>query len=275
VTGGPRVAVTRATERAALLSHELALRGAEAIHFPLTVTVPPADPRSLALAAAGVESYDLAVFTSANAVTALLAARGAEWPRPGPVVAAVGAATARALAAEGIAVAIVPTEADAAALAREIAARFAGRLAGRRVLLPHGDLANPGLAVALRAGGADVDAVIAYRTVAAAPAAGAELAAALEGGAIDVVTFAAGSTVDAFVAQVAESRARSTLRRAAVVALRGTATRALERLGRGTDAVATERTMASLADAALTAAATRRDDPPRRSRDVRDSLDEP
>ncbi|MGB3330767.1 MAG: uroporphyrinogen-III synthase, partial [Thermomicrobiales bacterium] len=76
-------------------------------------------------------------------------------------VAAVGARTADALSNAGIGVDLVPEEGSAEGM---LAALAGESLAGARVLLLLSDLARPTLADGLRAQGADVTVVTAYRT---------------------------------------------------------------------------------------------------------------
>jgi uroporphyrinogen-III synthase len=89
---GVRVVVTRAERQAAGLAAALAAAGAEVELLPLLEVAPPADPAPLARAAAELRLYDWVVFTSANAVHALLGALGGGAGGAGR---AAGAAIAR------------------------------------------------------------------------------------------------------------------------------------------------------------------------------------
>ncbi|HEY0191341.1 MAG TPA: uroporphyrinogen-III synthase, partial [Kofleriaceae bacterium] len=82
-----------------------------------------------------------------------------------PEVWAVGPATARALADAGIPARLPAGARDGASLAAAVIADRA--LRGRRVLVPRAEAGRDELVDALRAAGAEVDAVAAYRTVAA------------------------------------------------------------------------------------------------------------
>jgi uroporphyrinogen-III synthase len=133
--------------------------------------------------------YDWIVLTSANGVTAcrdLLHGSGADVR-----LAVVGPATAAAARAIGLEPAFVPARYAADAIAAGLEP-----VAGTRVLLAQADLAGPVLAAELRARGASVDAVVAYRTVQRTP--GAKGRAALENA--DVVVLASGSAARALVA---------------------------------------------------------------------------
>ena len=106
-------------------------------------------------------SYDWIVLTSVNGVAAVaqgLAALGGETR-----VAAVGPVTAAAIREQGVEPAFV------AARASEDIAAGLGDIDGLRVLLPQADLAEPHLADELRGRGAQVDAVVAYRTILVEP----------------------------------------------------------------------------------------------------------
>jgi uroporphyrinogen-III synthase len=150
---GRAVVVTRPREHAGPLVEELERLGAHAAVVPL-IAIEPLE-RSEPLAG----NYDWIVFTSANAVRAA----GAEIFRRARV-AAVGPVTAAAVRELGVEPAFVPQR----FAAREIAAGLEP-LAGARVLLPQSEIAEPLLADELRARGATVDVVDAYRTVGVRP----------------------------------------------------------------------------------------------------------
>jgi uroporphyrinogen III methyltransferase/synthase len=188
---GRRFVVTRRPEQAGGLAALLRAAGAEVLEVPAIAIAPPEDASALDAALAGLDRFDWVVFTSANAVQAVAGrpARPAHWPR----LASVGPATSRALEqALGRGPDLVP-EADFRAEGLAAAFVRAG-VAGRRVLLPVSDRARETLEAALRAAGAEVTRVVAYRTVAPADAVGA-LAAALAGG-VDLVLFASPSAAE-------------------------------------------------------------------------------
>jgi uroporphyrinogen III methyltransferase/synthase len=165
---GRRVLVTRPRGQAAELSDRLTALGAEAIEAPMIRIVPADDPGPLQRAAADARTFDWIVFSSANAVDAFMRAfleGGARDIRAlaGPRLCATGTGTADALAAFGIAVDLVPREFRAEAVAAAIAEQ--GSLEGARVLLPRADIGREVIADQLRAAGAAVTDVVAYRTV--------------------------------------------------------------------------------------------------------------
>lgn len=166
----------------------------ELVHTPLITITDPEDGQELDAAVDRIDSYTLIVLTSRYAVTALLErllARGADGRRLAHArLAAIGRATAAALRDRGLA-------ADTVAHAEHTdgllaALRDAGPLAGERVLLPRSFLADDTLPAALRAAGAAVTAVTAYRNVPVENPVRADLAC------LDAVLFTSPSTVQAF-----------------------------------------------------------------------------
>lgn len=161
--------ITREADAAAPYAAALAELGLEAVALPVTTTAPAGDPDALvrALTQGG---HAAIVVASARAAVALAAARHragpAERDAGGSEVWAVGPATQRALAAAGIAARVPPGARDAASLARAMLAERP--LAGRRVLVPRAEGGRDEAIAVLRAAGAEVEAVVAYRTVPAA-----------------------------------------------------------------------------------------------------------
>ena len=89
----------------------------------------------------------------------------------------------------------LPSRSTSAALAAELPLN-----PNDRVLIIHGDLADRELADSLRARGAEVDDVIAYRTHEAPQGSRALLRRATSDGSLDAVVFTSGSTVRGLVA---------------------------------------------------------------------------
>ncbi|MBM3127370.1 MAG: uroporphyrinogen-III C-methyltransferase [Chloroflexi bacterium] len=195
---GKRILVTRAREQAGALARQLAELGAEPLEFPTIQIQPLADYAELDAALA--QKYDWVIFTSVNGVnfvwerlTALgRDARAFAHTRIG----AIGPATADELARHGVRADFVPREYVAEAIIEQI-----GDVAGQRVLLPRADSAREALTQGLRARGASVDDVAAYRTVttdANAPRA-QEIRARIARGEIDAIAFTSSSTVRGFM----------------------------------------------------------------------------
>ena len=159
---GALVVVTASPEVADGQAAALRAVGAEPLVLPTVRIGPVDDPGDLdaAVAALSAGGFDWVMLTSANAVPVLAErVRGRSIPAR---VAAVGARTADALSNAGIAVDLVPEQGSAEGLLAFLAHV---PMAGSRVLLLVSDLARPALADGLRAMGADVTSVTAYRTV--------------------------------------------------------------------------------------------------------------
>jgi uroporphyrinogen-III synthase len=152
---GRRIVVTR--PEAKPLADVLEGLGAEVTIVPLIEILPVEDRHSLEDAVASMSSYDWIVLTSVNGVAAV--ATGLAELGHAARVAAVGPVTADAIRSHGVEPAFVATRAS-----DDIAAGL-GALEGVRVLLPQADIADPRLAEELRGQGAEVDIVVAYRTV--------------------------------------------------------------------------------------------------------------
>ena len=207
---GVRVVVTRARAQAAEMVARLEELGAEAIEVPTIAIVPPEDAGPIDAACARIGTFDWVVFTSVNAVAHFLRrlSDGAGGVRDlrGVRLCAVGAATAEALAGQGLRIDLVPEEYRSEGVTRAL--RGQGELAGVRVLLPRANLARDVLPAELLRAGADVTAVTAYRTVPVGlDPEGPDIRRMLRERAVDVVTFTSGSGVRNFARAIGEEAA--------------------------------------------------------------------
>ncbi len=171
-----RLIITRPVAQAAAWTAALRAAGVDAHALPLIGIEPPTDPAPLAAAWAAIENTDWVMFVSANAVERFFAARPPEarWPahlRAG----APGPGTQAALRAAGVTALDLPGPADATAgrydseaLWQQVADRD---WRGRRVLVVRGEDGRDWLADRLRAAGAVVGFVAAYRRAAPRPGA--------------------------------------------------------------------------------------------------------
>lgn len=193
---GRRVVVTRSPEQQADLADRLVELGALVLPLP-TIAFAPGDAVALDAAVAALHTYDLVVFTSVNGVDHFLDALYAAGRDPRAFGAArlavIGPATGRRLRARGLVADVVPATFVAEGL---LAALDVDGLAGKRVLIPRAEVAREVLPDTLRAAGAEVDVVAAYRTV--GPTADAHVRAQVAAGDADLVTFTASSTVTHF-----------------------------------------------------------------------------
>jgi uroporphyrinogen-III synthase/uroporphyrinogen III methyltransferase/synthase len=189
---GRRVLVTRAAHQAGKLSEGLRALGAEPVEVPVLEIRAPASYGPLDGALRQLDSYHWVILTSSNVVRALeerAAALGVPLTgRAGLRVAAVGKATAKAAADAGLKADFVPES----YVAESLAAGLLDRAAGTRMLLARAAVARDVIPDALRAAGAVVDVVDAYRN-GMPEGAPEELRAALARG-IDAATFTSSSS---------------------------------------------------------------------------------
>jgi len=201
---GIRVIITRSPQQIGGLTTALREVGADVITLPLLEILPPADPSGLKRAAADLEGYDWVVFTSANAVEALLKETGGDLP-PELSVAVVGPATAERLAVlNGRIPDLEAMRSDAAGLAGELIPHLGAR---RRILVPQAADARPTLVRALAEADATPTAVVAYDK-GLPPEAAYRAAELFRGTSIGWVTFTSSRIVHHFVEVVGKGWAR-------------------------------------------------------------------
>jgi uroporphyrinogen III methyltransferase/synthase len=217
--------------------------GGTPVEYPAIEIREPERPELLAQALETPDRYDWIVFTSGHAVDSVAPMLGRG---PLPRIAAVGSATARAAARLGLAVDLIPP--PSRFRAEGLLEAFPEDLSGLRFLLPQGDLADPRLAGGLRARGATVEAVVAYRT--AIPSGSAEdLETLLADDSLACVTFTSGSTVRHFWSMLRSSRARAALGRAPIAVIGPVTAQAVRDLGLEVAIQPDEATIPSLAEA--------------------------
>ena len=159
---GVGVVITRPTSAAQPLAALLEREGARAFIFPALSIEPMELSQASADALAQLPECSFAIFVSANAVTAGIAAarRVGAWPAT-TRVAAIGEATARALHDEGFDEVIAPRERhDSDAL---LALPALGAVKGARILVFRGEGGREQLRTILGARGATVSYVECYR----------------------------------------------------------------------------------------------------------------
>ncbi|WP_026555564.1 uroporphyrinogen-III synthase [Arthrobacter sp. 35W] len=179
---GLRVAITRSRDRAGALADALAAAGAEPVLVPLIdfETAPDAGALDAALARLAAGEYQWLVVSSITTVRALKqwcaghSTTLAELVPAATKVATIGPSSRRILEAEGLAVELAPVDVQSADGLVALWPAGSGR-----VLLPHSNLAEPGLESGIASAGFDVDAVDAYVTVDYPAAEGRRLTAVL------------------------------------------------------------------------------------------------
>lgn len=187
----PRILVTRAAADAARLADALSAAGFAPVPVPtiaIDERVPGDQVESMLETLAGA---DWLVITSAHGAR-VVARRMAEARRdmpPGVRVAAVGPGTADALRALRLPVHHVPDTYTSRAIAGGL-----GDLAGRRIVIAAANRASPELRQVLRAAGAVVEVIVAYRVIEGPSSSRAVLRSAVGLG-LDGLAFTSGSTV--------------------------------------------------------------------------------
>ena len=246
---GRTIVVTRARAQAQRFVQLLEAAGARVLRAPTIVIEPPASWEPLDTALAALDSFTWLIFTSVNGVAMVdrrLVARGIPWAAIARKrVAAIGPATADALAEHGVRVEAVPAEYRAEGLVERLRAVLGP---ADRVLLPRAKDTRDILVVELRRLGVSVTEVPAYQTRRVEDGV-VRLREALASGNVDAVTFTSSSTARNFAEQFSEDE-RSAWRGKTAVASIGpiTAATAAE-YGLATDVMPTEYTIPALARA--------------------------
>ena len=163
---GKRIAITRAARQSAELLEKFEKLGALPTLLPLVSFAAPEDFAPMDAALDQLEQFDWIIFTSENAVRAVVkraSVRGNLRNVAGrrSRAAAVGPTTAAAAQRAGFLVDYQAKTHSGVALAHELGKR----VQSQSILLPRSDRANPDLPKLLRDYGAEVTEVIAYRTV--------------------------------------------------------------------------------------------------------------
>ncbi|MDA8227078.1 MAG: uroporphyrinogen-III C-methyltransferase [Desulfitobacterium hafniense] len=196
---GQRVVVTRSRHQASALSIAIEDLGGEPWEFPAIEVVPPTNPGHLTKAVQNLKKFEWLVFTSVNGVEYFfeeLKVQGKDIRDLGGVeIVAIGPATQAALQSKNLKVSFVPEEYRAEKIIEGLASRV---LPGQSVLLARAEEARDILPESLKALGADVWDIPAYKTVLGG-ANREELGQLLREKMIHAVTFTSSSTVKNFV----------------------------------------------------------------------------
>lgn len=248
---GWRVLVPRTKAQAAAMSARLASYGAIPQSVPTISVEPPRNPAQMDRAIKGIVEgrYKWIVFTSVNAVTAVwdkIAELGLDARDfAGVNLAAVGEKTADAIREKGMSPEVLPkpNRQNAEGLV-DVFPNFVEDIdAVGRVLLPRADIAGESLVTGLEALGWEVDDVVAYRTVRAAPPS-AEVRDMIKSGGFDAVAFTSGSTVRNLVGIAGKPHQRT------IIACIGPSTKAAaEEMGLRVDVVPKVADVPALVDA--------------------------
>ena len=157
---GRRILITRTRQQASGLAAQLEALGALPILIPTIEIIPPTSFCALDAALACLRTYDWLLFTSANAVEAFHRRarfhRLTQLPRK---IAAIGPATARAVEAIGLQVALIPPK----YVAESLAEALLSQAPGQSFLLLRAEQARDVLPETLTAAGANVTIAPVYR----------------------------------------------------------------------------------------------------------------
>jgi uroporphyrinogen III methyltransferase/synthase len=246
---GRTIVVTRAAAQAQRFTQLLEAAGARVLEAPAIVIAPPPSWEPLDAALEVLETFTWVIFTSVNGVAMVdrrLPARGLTWAAfGGRRVAAIGPATADALAEHGVRPDLVPSEYRAEGLLE----RLRGAITpADRVLLPRAAQTRDVLVTGLRRLGAQVTEVPAYATR-RAEAGTARLREALAAGTIDAVTFTSSSTARNFAELFTEDERRQWLARPTVASIGPITAATAAEYGMQTDVMPSEYTIPALARA--------------------------
>jgi len=195
---GKRVLVTRTREQAAELSNLLSEYGADPVECPTIEVVPPESWRDLDDAIADLRRYQWVIFTSVNGVRPFmerLRHQGQDVRAlSGLRLCCIGPRTAEELARHGLSADLIPSEFQAEGVIEAL--KLAG-VTGQRILIPRAAVAREILPEQLRALGANVQVVTAYRTVLPSGDS-SDLKDSLRRRDIHVISFTSSSTVRNF-----------------------------------------------------------------------------
>lgn len=192
---GKRILVTRSRERAGALSEILSLEGAEPIEIPTIEIEPALNHDLLDDVLSRLSEFHWLLFTSVNGVEAFFAhlhQHGLDSRKlHGLKICAIGEATATVLHKYGIEADSMPQEYSSHGI---LACLKEEGIKGKRLLLPCSQLINKELVRALSELGAEIETVVAYRTLPASNRDG-KIKELLINGQVDVITFTSPSTV--------------------------------------------------------------------------------
>lgn len=197
---GKRIVVTRSRQQASAFAARLEEMGGEPWEFPTIDIQEPEDPAPMEEAIAKVHEYEWIIFTSPNGVQRFFErffAIGHDIRELcGIRLCAIGPQTRKELQKFGLKTDFVPEEYRAEAIIEGL--KNLDNWQGRKVLLPRADIARKILPEALASFGAQVDDVVAYRTVRGGGDA-VLLRQMLQDKLIHAVTFTSSSTARNFV----------------------------------------------------------------------------
>lgn len=199
---GKVIVITRAQEQAGGLNKKLKSLGAQVMELPTIRILPPRSYQHLDRVIEKISSYDWIIFTSANGaehfISRFKTKRKNLFALRKIKICSIGPATTQKLQSHGLKVNLKPREFTSEGLVEKFRKMD---FAGLRVLLPRANLATDLLPKELEKIGANVERIVAYRTVRekSFPSRAGKM---LKEGKVDIVTFTSSSTVKNFLSLV-------------------------------------------------------------------------
>ncbi|SDZ99461.1 Uroporphyrinogen-III synthase [Desulfuromusa kysingii] len=191
---GRRFLVTRPQPQAADFVALLEQQGGSAVCIPTIEIVPPKSWAPFDFAMQDLDDFDILILTSVNGVAAfferLLENNQYYGVLTDMLIVAVGPKTAAAIEANHVHPDIVPADHRAEGI---VAALMQHEIAGKKILYPRAEIARPLIIEALKNGGAEVTAPVAYRTIMPKERK-EEICNLLRGGDLDAICFSSSST---------------------------------------------------------------------------------
>lgn len=244
---GKTILVTRAEHQADTMCSRLEELGAAVLRQPAIDISAPADWAPVDTAIDELDEYDWLVFSSRNGVEYFLdriRQQGLDWRAlSGVKLAAIGPATAQALAERDLDVDLKPAEYRAEALAAELSPTAKGQ----RFLLLRASRGREVLADTLRSAGGEVDQVVVYNSFDVTEP-DAQVASALAAGDVDWITVTSSAIARSLVQLFGEQ-----LHRTKLAAISPLTAGVLDQLGYPASAVAKQYTIDGVVDAILAA----------------------
>jgi uroporphyrinogen III methyltransferase / synthase len=242
VLSGKRVVITRAARQSVELVERLGKLGGLPILLPLVAFSAPEDFGPMDAALDRLEQFDWIIFTSENAVRAVVKRAGVRGNLRNVAgrrsrAAAVGPTTASAAERAGFFVDYQAQTHSGAALANELGEK----LRGQTLFLPRSDRANPDLPQLLRNYGAEVTEVVAYRTVTPVNLDEQKIAAIVNGE-VEAILFFSPTAVEHFIGIVGTEKLLDLQNHLAITAVGPITANALHQSGVDTLLVAEDTT---------------------------------
>lgn len=246
---GKRVLVTRSRAQASAFAEQIESLGGEPWEFPTIATVDPEDFGPLDAAIANLESYDWLILTSTNGVEKFFERLNFHKKDiralHGIKLCAIGPTTKAEIEKRGLFIDLMPEKFVAESLLEAFKDQH---IQGEKILMTRADIARKALPDTLRQMGAEVDDVVAYRTVEGSGNI-EQLMRMLKDNLIHVVTFTSSSTVKNFIKMVGKENIPELLKDVVVASIGPITTQTAEDNGLHVDIQPEEYTIPGLTEA--------------------------